>query len=120
MNETGVEYVAHYLRWVYFRKKSADGAFDIYSDINSRIRHYQKISHYWNVFTALEFTAGLLNVGFSVIYFIAEGKTSLNLFIGLPILLLGALFLPGKPYQKENISTEERAPDQRMNKQEAV
>ncbi|MBR2481375.1 MAG: DUF2812 domain-containing protein [Oscillospiraceae bacterium] len=43
MEETGAEYVDHVDRWVYFRKKAADGEFDLYSDINSRIDHVGRI-----------------------------------------------------------------------------
>jgi hypothetical protein len=43
LEETGVEQVGHYFRWVYFRKKTADGAFDLYSDLESRIKHLKRI-----------------------------------------------------------------------------
>ncbi|HBU11586.1 MAG TPA: hypothetical protein DEB31_02295 [Clostridiales bacterium] len=43
MEENGVELVATWIRWVYFRRKAKDGAFDIYSDIDSRIAHYRRI-----------------------------------------------------------------------------
>ncbi|MBR2483282.1 MAG: DUF2812 domain-containing protein [Oscillospiraceae bacterium] len=43
MEETGAEYMDHVDRWVYFRKKAAEGEFDLYSDINSRISHVQRI-----------------------------------------------------------------------------
>jgi hypothetical protein len=43
LEETGVEHIGSVLRWVYFRKKAADGKFEIYSDIDSRIRHYRRI-----------------------------------------------------------------------------
>ena len=29
--------------WIYFRKKTADGPFDLFSDIDSRISHLDKI-----------------------------------------------------------------------------
>lgn len=43
LEETGVEYIGSVIRWVYFRKKVADGAFEIYSDIKSKINHYKRI-----------------------------------------------------------------------------
>jgi len=39
---TDIEHIASDLNWIYLRKKSVDGAFEIYSDIDSRIKHYQK------------------------------------------------------------------------------
>ncbi len=43
MRETGAEYVGRMMMWIYFRKKTADGPFDLFSDIDSRIRHLEKI-----------------------------------------------------------------------------
>lgn len=43
VEETGAEQVASYMRWVYFRKKRVDGPFDLFSDLESRIRHLQRI-----------------------------------------------------------------------------
>ncbi|WP_042274290.1 DUF2812 domain-containing protein [[Clostridium] dakarense] len=43
LEDTGVEYVCSYMRWVYFRKKASEGTFDLYSDIDSRIKHYNRI-----------------------------------------------------------------------------
>jgi len=45
MAENGVEHIASWGRWVYFRRKAEDGAFDIYSDIDSRLKHYRRISN---------------------------------------------------------------------------
>ena len=43
MRETGAEYIGRYAMWIYFRKKTADGPFDLFSDIDSRIGHLDKI-----------------------------------------------------------------------------
>lgn len=43
LEETGAEYIGGILRWAYFRKKTADGTFALYSDINSRIKHYSNV-----------------------------------------------------------------------------
>ncbi len=43
MRETGAEYVGRMMMWIYFRKKTADGPFDLFSDIDSRIDHLNKI-----------------------------------------------------------------------------
>ena len=43
VESTGAEYIGHSLKWVYFRKKTAEGSFDLYSDIDSRIKHLQRI-----------------------------------------------------------------------------
>lgn len=43
LEETGVEMIASHLRWVYLRKKAADGPFELFSDQDSRIKHYKQI-----------------------------------------------------------------------------
>jgi hypothetical protein len=43
LEETGIEYIGSVLRWAYFRKKAADGVFEIYSDVNSKIKHCKRI-----------------------------------------------------------------------------
>ena len=43
MEETGAEYVGRIVKWVYFRKKTELGAFDIFSDLDSKISHLSKI-----------------------------------------------------------------------------
>lgn len=49
MEENGVEHITSYMRWVYFRKKASDGEFNIYSDIDSRIKHYQRVSTLYTI-----------------------------------------------------------------------
>ena len=41
---TGVEHVVQFGRWAYFRKKADGKGFDLFSDIESRIRHLNRIS----------------------------------------------------------------------------
>lgn len=44
MRETGAEYIGRMAKWIYFRKKTDDGEFDIFSDIDSRISHLNRIA----------------------------------------------------------------------------
>lgn len=43
LEESGVEHIASHLRWVYLRKKTVDGPFELFSDISSRIAHYRRV-----------------------------------------------------------------------------
>lgn len=43
MADTGAEYVGRMMKWIYFRKKTAEGPFDIFSDVESRIGHLDRI-----------------------------------------------------------------------------
>lgn len=43
MRQTGAEYVGRVAQWMYFRKRIQDGPFDLFSDIESRISHLDRI-----------------------------------------------------------------------------
>lgn len=43
VEETGAEYLGHVMKWVYFRKKAADGPFELYSDNATRLKHLKGI-----------------------------------------------------------------------------
>lgn len=43
MQETGAEYVGRMVQWVYFRKEAALGGFELFSDLDSRIRYLDRI-----------------------------------------------------------------------------
>ncbi len=62
MEETGAEQVASYLNWVYFRKKTSEGAFEIFSDIESRLKHYILIKKHLVPFGILNLCVGISNV----------------------------------------------------------
>ena len=43
LEETGVEHVGSIFRWIYFRKKADTAPFDLFSDIDSRINHLNRV-----------------------------------------------------------------------------
>ncbi len=43
MRESGAEFVGRVIQWIYFRKRAALGAFDLFSDLDSRIDHLTRI-----------------------------------------------------------------------------
>lgn len=61
MKETGAEYVGRMLQWVYFRKKLTDGPFDLFSDIDSRIRHLDRIGKSLLVVGIANLGVGIMN-----------------------------------------------------------
>ena len=67
LEETGVEHVGTIYRWVYFRKKSGKAPFDLFSDIDSRIRHLNRtltipgVLGVVNMLNAINMTHGLVN-----------------------------------------------------------
>jgi hypothetical protein len=84
MEDNGVEHVASFEMWVYFRKKASDGPFDIYSDLDSRLLHNRRIA----VFMLL---GGLVNAIFgSINIYIGVEKTSIfNIIIGFIAVPVG-------------------------------
>lgn len=60
MEDTGAEYVGRMTKWIYFRKKSEEGPFDLFSDIDSRVAHLDRIGK-------MLLVVGLLNLGIGVI-----------------------------------------------------
>lgn len=62
LEESGIECVATYWRWIFLRKKSSEGPFDIYSDIQSKIKHYKRVSTLFGVIGALNLFAFLVNI----------------------------------------------------------
>ena len=63
IEETGAEQVGNYFRWVFFRKKTADGPFDLYSDLESRIAHLKRIIALVFPISAVNLGIGLTNIG---------------------------------------------------------
>ena len=43
VEETGAEYLGRVAKWVYFRKKTADGPFELHSDNATRMKHLKRI-----------------------------------------------------------------------------
>lgn len=43
LNEAKVEHVARYREWTYLRKRKADGPFELFSDLDSRIAFWERI-----------------------------------------------------------------------------
>lgn len=92
VESTGAQEVAHYGRWVYFRKKSPEGGFDLFSDLGSRLAHYKRVFQFWSVLALAEFLIGFSNVS-TGLGNLAAGRSGANLYMGLPLLLIGLLML---------------------------
>jgi len=94
MEDSGIEHIATFRNtWVYFRKKAADGAFEIYSDIESRIRHYQRISKIWLTVGIAELCLSFSQLPGIIDYF--RGVNSYGLFslvVGSSVILLSCVF----------------------------
>lgn len=43
LSECGTEYVSSWLRWIYLRRKTADGPFNLHNDLDSRLSHLKRV-----------------------------------------------------------------------------
>lgn len=82
MEENGVELVDTYSRWVFFRKKAADGPFDIYTDYASRINHYKRILTLLGAVLILNLGAALGNIAIGIALGISRG-IYFNIYVSL-------------------------------------
>ena len=61
MAEAGAEFVGRYFSWLFFRKKAADGDFDLFSDIDSRIDHLDRIGRMLKIIGFANLIMGCVN-----------------------------------------------------------
>lgn len=66
VEETGAEYVGRVLKWVYFRKRAADGPFELHGDNATRIRHLKRIMHLIIVLFIMEATVSFANLSIAI------------------------------------------------------
>lgn len=70
MEEMGAEYIGRMAQWIYFRRKSELGEFNLFSDIDSKIAHLERISRVLtivgtaNIVIGLANTFNIINIGF--------------------------------------------------------
>jgi len=103
VSDTKAQLVASNKRWVYFRKKTSEGVFDLYSDINSKLRHYKKVRVLLNTIALVNLCAGLICTRF---LFPQQGVTFTIVdlafgIVGVCLLVFsGVLLLIGTPVRK--------------------
>lgn len=61
LEESGAERVGRMVQWVYYRQKAANGPFQLFSDLDSRIAHLDKISRLMLGVAVLNLVIGVIN-----------------------------------------------------------
>lgn len=61
LEESGAERVGRMVQWVYYRNKTANGPFELFSDLDSRIKHLNKIGLLLVIIAIINLFIGLLN-----------------------------------------------------------
>ncbi len=87
MQDMGVEIVCTWGLWVLLRKKAAEGPFVLYTDVESNIRHYERIRRMFKTAAILEIIFAAVNL-FGVI---AGGSTTTAALPAFFCFLLTAL-----------------------------
>lgn len=62
LEETGVEYVGSLVRWVYLKKKTDQGGFELFSDNASRIAHLNRILLLMGIVGGFNLYTGISNI----------------------------------------------------------
>lgn len=61
MEETGAKYIGRMVAWVYFKKRTQDGEFNIFSDFDSKIKHLSRIGTMLSIVGGANLLIGLTN-----------------------------------------------------------
>lgn len=95
LEETGVEFVGSILNWVYLRKKASEGPFEIYSDLDSKIKHYTRIINLVNWLILLQIIVSIPNIILSF-----SGNSINNVYM-LNLFLAMLFFIGNRSYKKK-------------------
>ncbi len=85
MEESGVEVISQWYRWVFIRKKSSDGPLEMYTDEESKIAQYTRIKNFFSVALLIEVICFLVEVSCAI-------QADNNMFWGF-VLFLGMIVL---------------------------
>lgn len=84
MEDYGIECVDTYNNWAFFRKKAADGPFEIYSDFESKVDHYKRVAYLLGTVGGLNLFIALFNVTLS----------QFNMYLSIVNFLIFVLITP--------------------------
>lgn len=88
VEETGGEYIGSIMRWVYFRGKTDNGEFNLYSDSTSRIKYLNRVLISLGIISITNISIGLSNIsihflgGLYINFIFSIFSLSLALFAG--------------------------------------
>ncbi|WP_019240960.1 MULTISPECIES: DUF2812 domain-containing protein [Bacillus] len=62
MKESGVECIATYGRWVFFRKRACKGVFELFSKVSILMGYYKKVMSFVGILAGLNLLLALINI----------------------------------------------------------
>lgn len=93
IEEIGAEQVGSYGRWVYFRKKKAEGEFELYSDLESRLKQLSLVQVLLTPICVMNLFNGMNNIHLGFIQ--TNLISSVNFWLGLICVLLSVIISVG-------------------------
>lgn len=87
MEDSGVEVVNQWYRWVFLRKKASDGPFEMYTDIESKISQYKRIKNFFMIGFLLEIMCFCIEIT-TALYTKSLVFWLFTMFLGLVALIL--------------------------------
>ena len=94
LKEEKVEYIGNILQWAYFRKKVADGDFELFSDLDSKIQHMKNIAYLLAVL-------GAVNLFYGFMLFINGSRGSIANLLAVTLLMYALGRIHGKKDELE-------------------
>ena len=85
IEDTGAEMIGSYLKWVYFRKKNDGSKFEIYSDADSKLKHFKRI---YKLLTTLMIVLSAILV---MDYALCIADNSFSILVLIPTIVAVAL-----------------------------
>lgn len=62
LRDSGAEYIGRVFAWTYYRRKTEDGPFELYSDIDSKQAYLDRIARVLLIIFLLNFVMGMLSM----------------------------------------------------------
>lgn len=103
MEESGVEFVDQWYRWVFLRKKNQDGVFELYSDQESLLDHYTRIKKFIFIAFIIEIICAILQLPSIIFGFSIMNLVCLVIIMFFVIALLGALIKTSSKINQLNL-----------------
>jgi hypothetical protein len=88
MRQLGIEAVATWDRWVYFRKKAEEGSLELFDDVDSKIEHYQRIGKFMLAIAVAQLGLAIPQFYYLLDYLLEDSKIVLYLTTSIGGLLL--------------------------------
>lgn len=93
IEEMGCELIAAHEKWVYFRKKAADGPFTLHPNYPSQINHNKKVRAQHSQLAAWELIVGLIIVIYAILFAKSPELRITIMVLGALPIILGGVFI---------------------------